>query len=419
MPDSVEDAASLITFYKKIRAVGGGHSFSNIVPTHLLISAKQFKSMKLLPELGEVEVGSGVTLRELNGYLAKNGFAIPTMGEIDEQTVAGLIATATKGTGIQFGSFSDEESFLGVTLIDGAGKVRKIDFADPKQAEIVPALRTALGAFGFVVSVRLKVCPTFKLKEIVKLSTLEEAMRPEHYKDNYRYAFYYYPHSKVSVLRLQNKTNETISLEKRKQRKKNNVWMENFFANAMLDVAAIAPGTIPQVEKLFVSKLKGDVYVDQWNEVMTSVRSMKYFEMQYSVPIENLPAAMQACLRVTEQFAEQGKYYVDLPFFVRFTRGDRGTLIAPSQQQTGDRTEIFAHIDINAHHAQMGYEDFFRAVEAALLPFGAKPHWGKLFYWEPAREYPNAVKFEKLRKQFDPEDKFQNAFIKKHFSDIF
>ncbi len=53
-------------------------------------------------------------------------------------------------------------------------------------------------------------------------------------------------------------------------------------------------------------------------------------------------------------------------------------------------------------------------IEAALLPFEARPHWGKLFTMSPAHLqslYPNLPRFRELALSFDPVGKFRNAFV--------
>jgi alditol oxidase len=48
-------------------------------------------------------------------------------------------------------------------------------------------------------------------------------------------------------------------------------------------------------------------------------------------------------------------------------------------------------------------------IEAALAPFDARPHWGKLFRATPV--YPRGHDFRELRARYDPAGKFGNAFV--------
>jgi xylitol oxidase len=50
-------------------------------------------------------------------------------------------------------------------------------------------------------------------------------------------------------------------------------------------------------------------------------------------------------------------------------------------------------------------------VEAALAPFDARPHWGKVFQSDPRAHYPLLPRFRNLIDKHDPEHKFGNAFL--------
>jgi xylitol oxidase len=52
-------------------------------------------------------------------------------------------------------------------------------------------------------------------------------------------------------------------------------------------------------------------------------------------------------------------------------------------------------------------------LEEALRPFGARPHWGKLFVAKPIDLYPMADKFLAAREQLDPAGKFFGPFLKR------
>ncbi|MCK1798588.1 hypothetical protein MTQ01_21680 [Streptomyces sp. XM4193] len=58
------------------------------------------------------------------------------------------------------------------------------------------------------------------------------------------------------------------------------------------------------------------------------------------------------------------------------------------------------------------------AVEERLVPYGARPHRAKLTAPAPHRVaelYPRGADFAVLRRRFDPEGKFSNAFVDRRF----
>jgi xylitol oxidase len=55
------------------------------------------------------------------------------------------------------------------------------------------------------------------------------------------------------------------------------------------------------------------------------------------------------------------------------------------------------------------------AVEDALAPYDARPHWGKVFAaGELTDRYPRAHDFRALRDELDPDDVFGNDFLGAH-----
>ena len=56
-------------------------------------------------------------------------------------------------------------------------------------------------------------------------------------------------------------------------------------------------------------------------------------------------------------------------------------------------------------------------IEAKLAPFGARPHWAKVFTMdstEMAPLYPRMQDFRALTQEFDPKGKFRNRYIRDH-----
>jgi xylitol oxidase len=61
-----------------------------------------------------------------------------------------------------------------------------------------------------------------------------------------------------------------------------------------------------------------------------------------------------------------------------------------------------------------GVHGVLPAVEEALAPYAARPHWGKCFTAGPDvldRVFPRLPDFRRLRDEVDPEDVFGNAWL--------
>jgi xylitol oxidase len=66
---------------------------------------------------------------------------------------------------------------------------------------------------------------------------------------------------------------------------------------------------------------------------------------------------------------------------------------------------------------QQAVERVLVGVEAALAPFEARPHWGKLFLADAeliARRYERLSEFRALVQRLDPRGAFRNDWLDRH-----
>ena len=108
------------------------------------------------PASRESVVAGGSRLSSVGKLLWDAGMSIANQGDIDAQTVAGAIATGTKGSGIAYGSMSSTVSRLRV--LNGVGKIVDIEEATP---ELFRAGEVSLGLLGPILRVGLRVVPTY------------------------------------------------------------------------------------------------------------------------------------------------------------------------------------------------------------------------------------------------------------------
>ena len=107
----------------KIRMIGSGHSFSNLIETNqILMSLDEYQGVVHVDkEKLQATVKAGTKLKLLGELLFKEGLAMENLGDIDVQSVAGAISTGTHGTGASFGVISTQ--VVGIKFINGKGEV--------------------------------------------------------------------------------------------------------------------------------------------------------------------------------------------------------------------------------------------------------------------------------------------------------
>ena len=106
-----------------VRAVGSGHSFTDIACTDgvLVDTSGMQRVIAADAESGLVTVQAGITLHALGLENASHGLALENQGDIDAQSLAGALATATHGTGVRFGNLSTR--VVGMRLVTASGDV--------------------------------------------------------------------------------------------------------------------------------------------------------------------------------------------------------------------------------------------------------------------------------------------------------
>ena len=181
-----------------VRAVGSGHSFSNVCPTDgILLDPHRMKailpvdaSLLFDPSMASSLfcAESGITIKALNKALDKAQKALVNMGAYDGQTLAGAISTGTHGTGISLGPIAS--SVRSLVLVSENKTIYQIEptkgITDPtKFAKARPDIVlkqdddwfnsnvVAMGCMGLIYSYTLEVMDAYYLQESRILDTWE------------------------------------------------------------------------------------------------------------------------------------------------------------------------------------------------------------------------------------------------------
>lgn len=85
----------------RVRPVGSGHSFTDTCLTDgvMVDQSGMGRVLDVDRAIGLVRVEAGIKLHRLAAELHRNGLALENQGDIDTQSLAGAMATATHGTG--------------------------------------------------------------------------------------------------------------------------------------------------------------------------------------------------------------------------------------------------------------------------------------------------------------------------------
>ena len=128
------------------------------------------------------------------------------VGSISEQTLAGVITTATHGSGIDYGILSTQVRALSLLLADGS----RVCCSRTECPDLFLASICGLGATGIILSIQLDVEPIFNLREMQQSLSFDEVVQnlDHHVHSAEHVRFWWFPTADVVRCSYSNRTNE-------------------------------------------------------------------------------------------------------------------------------------------------------------------------------------------------------------------
>lgn len=384
-----------------VRAVGSGHSFTDVACTGgVMLELRSLnRVLDVDEESGLVRFEAGTGLRALNETIWGYGLALENLGDIDKQSVAGAVATATHGTGARYRNISSLIESMELVLADGT--LREI--SSKSEPDLLAAARVGLGALGVVSTITLRTVPAFTIRRVDSPLPLEEALeRIDDLADGSdHFEFYVFPHTETALLRQSERIGEEPQPPNPVSRFAQAVVVENWLLGLVARIGRSSPSRIPRLSRYVSSKLGSETKVDRSYRVFASERRVRFTEMEYAIPRRHAAEAVRRTLAA----AEAADPPVGFPIEVRFVAGD-DAFLSPAHDR--DTTYIAVH-----QFQGMEWEGYFRAVEEVMTDYGGRPHWGKRHFQTAetlAERYPAWEQFTAARAQLDPGGSFRNEY---------
>jgi FAD-linked oxidoreductase len=402
-----EAVAAAVRAGRRVRVAGSGHSYSPLVSTDgTLISLERLRGVIAVDAArGEATVWAGTRLRDLGDPLWAAGVAMENLGDTHAQALAGAIATATHGTGIDLGSVSTQ--VVGLTLVTAAGRI--VECSEEHEPELFRAARVGLGCLGVVTRVRLRVLPAYHLRMQTRAEDLETVLGELERRLNRRhFEFWYWPDTERVVSRTSDVADGPPT-ESALMRFLQQVVVENGGLLALSVIARAVPAWADEISGVLARLGAARDKVDRAYRVLATPRLVKLVEMEYSVPAASGPD----CLREVKAWLDASDVPVSFPIEYRYVAADEDPL-SPHQGRAS------AMIDLQ-QFAGMPYQEYFAAGEAIFERYGGRPHWGKLHSRsaEELRElYPRWDEFAAARRRWDPAGVFVNAHLARTLGEL-
>lgn len=377
--ESLEQLQDFVARQRGLKALGSRHCFSPIADNvHQLIS---LRSMNRLLEIDETEktvtVEAGIKYGELGPQLDRAGFALHNLASLPHITVAGAIATATHGSGSTNGNLAT--AVTEIQFVSADGQLRKLSRA--RHGDEFPGAVVHLGALGIVTQVKLNIQPTFRISEY-SYRGLSMANLCENFPEimNHAYSVSVFTNWDSASVRL--KVREASGFEAKP---------ELFGARLATNDKSMEPGPW----WLRLPHFTMDRLADRGNELQS----------EYFVPLRHAAAAIQAVSKLGDRIRP-----VLRASELRTVAADR-LWMSPCYGQAS----LAIHFTWKPDNQAVA--DLLPEIEKRLEPFRPRPHWGKLFVTSKptlSTRYERLNDFRKLATKYDPEGKFQNAFLQQH-----
>ena len=392
-PTTLDQVRELVAGAGRMRVLGSRHSFSDIADSAELLSLDGLPADVVVDHsAGTVSLAGGLRYGDLAEVLKAEGVALANLASLPHISVAGAVATATHGSGDANGNLAT--AVAGLELVTASGEVLTASRGDPDFDGLV----VGLGALGAVTRVTLDVEPAYQVRQRT-FQDLPWASLFERF-DEVTSAGY------------------SVSLFTRWTATVDQVWVKSRVTEQPEEVRGDLLGAVPATADrhpiLGIDPVNCTPQLGvpgPWSDRLPHFRmgftpsSGEELQSEYHVPRRHAVPALQALLAL----------------------GDR---IRPVLQVSELRTVAADRLWMSPQHGQdtvavhftwlpdlAAVEPVLAAVETALDPFEARPHWGKLFLADAAamaRRYPRLPDFAGLAGRLDPRGVFINAWLRRH-----
>ncbi|MFE4230622.1 FAD-binding protein [Arthrobacter sp. NPDC056886] len=392
-PASVAELQELVAGAGKVRALGSRHSFNDIADTSgtLVVLDTLDAGISVDTQNMTVTVNGGTRYGTLAAELQRHGFALHNLASLPHISVAGAVATATHGSGDGNGNLATAVAAL--ELVSADGTLVTARRGDPEFAGMV----VGLGALGIVSRLTLDIEPTFGVAQSVF-----EGLDWDQVLDS----FDALTSSAYSVSLFTDWSGATVGqawLKNRTDRAVLPAGLPEFFSGRP---ATQARHPLPGVSGSNCTQQLG--VPGPWSDRLAHFR-MEFtpskgdeLQSEYLIPREHAVEAIRTMRRLSS---------VVTPLLLV---GEIRTIAADELWLSPNYGRDGIGLHFTWRQDEPAVREILPLLEAELAPFGARPHWGKLFHAGAAGLaplYPRFADFTALAGRLDPAGKFRNAFL--------
>jgi FAD-linked oxidoreductase len=403
-PKSEEELLSILTRAPApVRPVGSGHSFTALVPTDGTLVTLDGMAGLVSHDTAknQATVRGGTRLADLGPALAAIGQEMINLPDINKQSIAGAIGTATHGTGR--GIQAVHGSVVAMRIATPSGEIIDCDAAT--RPEVFNAARVGLGAFGVVTQVTLQNQPLHRILKRTEVRPTDEVLEdwPALRQKHRNVEFYVLPFTGHSAVITNDITDRPV-----KPRGPDADTETLMGLKQLRDWFEFAPSLRRKLAAEEMAKVPPEEMVDEGWKLLSNERPVRFNECEYHLPIEAQISALREVIAAIEEHRKD----VFFPIEVRVIAPDDAWLSPFYQRESGS-------IAVHAYYRE-DHDFFFSIVEPIFRRHGGRPHWGKLHSLKArdlAALYPRWKEAGEVRRALDPEGRMLNDYLKGIFLD--
>ena len=432
-PESVEEVEKVINLARacrrRITTVGCGHSPSDLTCTSSwLVNLDNFKDITIDKKTGVAVMQAGIRLHQLSEALAQDGFAMPNLGSINDQSIAGAIATGTHGSTLRHGILSSSVLSLRITQADG--KTRFCSAGE--NPDLFRAALISLGALGVITEITFQAVPAFTLawKQVIDTDvSMFNSWDKELWTQTEFIRVWWYPYTRRAVIWTAEKTEEEPKVHPGSYY---DAWLGYYVYHNLLYLGQHVPSILPWVEWFVFGMQYGFKNGTTTSAIQPSRQALlmnclySQFVNEWAIPLSKGVVALRRLSSWLNHLTPDDPDYIphDIPYSahnlyvhapveVRVTDTSNSKTPRPHLDPT-QRDEPTLYLNATLYRPYNldppCRERYYQAFEYLMRDLGGKPHWAKNFdssseemeelYGEDLREW------RKIRNESDPEGMF-------------
>jgi xylitol oxidase len=392
-PSSTEELREIVARAPRVRVLGSRHSFTDVADSAELVTLEGLPAdVAVDHDAGTVSFNAGLRYGDLAEALRDAGVAVHNLASLPHISVGGAVATATHGSGDANGNLATAVAALEIVTSDGEVLTAARGDAD------FDGLVVGLGAAGAVTRVTLDVEPAFDVRQRVFEAMSWDALF-EHF-------------DAITALGY------SVSVFTRWAEATDQVWVKSRVADAreqerdeLFGAPAATVDRHPILGQDPVNCTPQLGVPGAWSDRLPHFRmgftpsNGDEIQSEYIVPRRHAVAAIAAMQALGERIRPVLQVC------------ELRTIAADALWMSPQYGQDTIAIHFTWVRAEPAVTRALVDVEAALAPFDARPHWGKLFLADAAaiaRLYARLSDFEALVGRLDPRGAFRNEWLERH-----